>query len=119
MLLTLGDPIELELVDQSDVETVLNEGQTTAIYTLFSLLDPANTGKIDPELIKTLAADNASKAAVLLGELKAFMADKDGDGDVSFGEFLEQFRLNEDPGNAEDINGLTEELKTLLEAKEE
>ena len=64
-------------------------------------------------------ADNASKAAVLLGELNAFMADKDGDGHVSFGEFLEQFRLNEDPGDAEDINGLTEELKTLLEAKEE
>ena len=106
-------------MDQTDAETVLNEGQTTAIYTLFSLLAPANTGKVDFELIKSLVADNASKAAVLLDELNAFMADKDVDGDVSFGEFLEQFRLNEDPGDEEDINSLTEEIKIILKAREE
>ena len=54
---------------------------------------------------------------MLLGKLNALTVDKDGDGDVSFGEFLEQFRLNEDPGDAED--SLTEEFKILPDAKEE
>jgi len=111
-----GEPITLELVSLSDGETYLSDGQTTAIYRLFSVLDPANTGKIDPEL-KNLVAENTSKASVLLGELNAYMEDKDESGDVSFGEFLEQFRLHEDPGDAEDIDKLTEEFKELLKAK--
>jgi len=111
-----GEPITLELVSLSDGETYLSDGQTTAIYRLFSVLDLANTGKIDPEL-KNLVAENTSKASVLLGELNAYMEDKDESGDVSFGEFLEQFRLHEDPGDAEDIDKLTEEFKELLKAK--
>jgi len=113
-----GEPITLELVSLSDGETYLSDGQTTAIYRLFSVLDLANTGKIDPEL-KNLVAENTSKASVLLGELNAYMEDKDESGDVSFGEFLEQFRLHEDPGDAEDIDKLTEEFKELLKTKEE
>jgi len=113
-----GEPITMELVSLSDGETYLSDGQVTAIYRLFSVLDSANTGKIDPEL-KNLVAENTSKASVLLGELNAYMEDKDESGDVSFGEFLEQFRLHEDPGDAEDIDKLTEEFKELLKTKEE
>ena len=64
-------------------------------------------------LSKKLAADKRSKAAVLTGELEAFFNDKDCDGNVSFGEFFEQFRLHEDPGDAAEINKLTEEIQTL------
>ena len=111
-----GTPIKLELFSPNSAETHLSYGQVTAIYRLFSVLDLANTGKIDPEL-KNLVAENTSKASVLLGELNAYMEDKDESGDVSFGEFLEQFRLHEDPGDAEDIDKLTEEFKELLKAK--
>ena len=59
--------------------------------------------------------------AVLRNELKAFVdekKDKHGDGVVTFGEFLEAFRVHEDPGNTEDINKMTEEFKQLKAAQE-
>ena len=110
----MGEPIRLELVSQSDGETHLSEGQATAIYNLFRTLDTEGSGTLDAKyLSKKLAADKTSKAAVLMGELEAFFNDKDGDGNVSFGEFFEQFRLHEDPGDAAEINKLTEEIQTL------
>ena len=50
---------------------------------------------------------SALQEAVLRNELKAFVdekKDKHGDGVVTFGEFLEAFRVHEDPGNTEDIS---------------
>ena len=67
------------------------------------------TGLIPPET-SALMAKNHTKEAVLLTELKASI---DCDGKVSFGEFLEGFRVHEDPGNAEDINKLTEEFMLI------
>ena len=101
-----------------DGERQLTDSQTTAIFNLFSVLDPNATGYIPPES-SALIAENHTKEAVLLTELKAFMdekKDKDGDGKVSFAEFLEAFRVHEDPGNAEDINMLAEEFKLLKSA---
>ena len=100
------------LVGPSEGETDLSLSQTTAIYALFAVLDPENTGMI-PEGTQNLVVDSATKEAVLLNELKALIDDKNdinGDGKVSFGEFLEAFCVHEDPGNAEDINKLTEEF---------
>ena len=110
----MGKPITLELVSPSDGETHLSDGQTTAIYSLFRTLNTEGGGTLDAKyLSKKLAADKTSTTAVLMGELDAFINDKDGDGKVSFGEFLEQFRLHEDPGDAAEINKLTEEIQTL------
>ena len=101
------------MVRPSDGETHLSSSQTTAIYNLFAVLDPKNTGKIPPAT-KDLVVKSASREAVLLTELIAFIDEgKDGDGEVSFGEFLEAFRNHEDPGNTEDINKLTEEFKLI------
>ena len=77
-------------------ETHLSLSQTTAIYALFAVLDPENTGMI-PEGTQNLVVDSATKEAVLLNELKAFMDEKqdiNGDGEVSFGEFLETQRIS-------------------------
>ena len=71
------------------------------------------TGLIPPET-SALMAKNHTKEAVLLTELKASI---DCDGKVSFGEFLEAFRVHEDPGNAEEINMLAEEFKILKSAE--
>ena len=98
-----------------DRERVLTFSQTTAIYNLFAVLDPDNTGYIPPET-QNLVVDTATKEAVLLTELKAFIDEKkdtNGDGEVSFGEFLEAFRNQEDPGNTEDINKLTAEFNLI------
>ena len=98
-----------------DRERVLTFSQTTAIYNLFAVLDPDNTGYIPPET-QNLVVDTATKEAVLLTELKAFIDEKkdiNGDGELNFGEFLEAFCVHEDPGDAEDINKLTEEFKLL------
>jgi len=109
-----GKTNTLELVSPSDGETHLSYNQTTAIYNLFRELNKDGGGMLDAKyLSKKLEADKSSKAAVLLGELDAFIVDKDGDGKVSFGEFLEQFRMHEDPGNTEEIEQLTEEIKEL------
>ena len=43
-------------MSQSDAETNPSERQTAAIYTLLSLLGPANTGKVDFEPIKPQVA---------------------------------------------------------------
>ena len=110
-----GEPTQLMLVAPSDAETHLSFAQTSAIYKLFAVLDPDNTGTI-PEGTQNLVVDSATKEAVLLNELKAFIDDKNdinGDGKVSFGEFLEAFCVHEDPGNAEDINKLTEEFMLI------
>ena len=115
---TSGKEIKLKLVKPSDGTTHLSYEQTTAIYNLFKTLDPENTGKI-PEETKNMVVTSASPAAVLLNELKAYIDDKkdlDGDGAVSFGEFLEAFRTHEDPGNAEDINKLTKEFSLISKA---
>jgi len=109
----------LELVGHSDGETHLSDAQTSAIYNLFKVLDPDNTGAVKPDYIATLnTAAKDGKAAVLLDELKSYLDEKkDLDGDkanVSFGEFLEQFRNNEDPGNAKHIDELTAEVKKLI-----
>ena len=112
---TSGKLIKLKLVKPSDGTTHLSYAQTTAIFNLFVALDPNNTGKI-PEETKNLVVKSSSKATVLLNELKAYIDDKkdlDGDGEVSFGEFLEAFRTHEDPGNTEDINNLAEEFKLI------
>jgi len=116
-----GEEIELPLVGVSDGETHLSDAQTTAIYNLFSVLDPDNTGTIKPEFKKLVDENKAGKAAVLLDELKSYVDDKrdiDGNNEVSFGEFLEQFRGHENPGNTEHINDLTAELKIIVEKKE-
>ena len=50
-----------------------------------------------PEGTQNLVVDSATKEAVLLNELKAFMDEKqdiNGDGEVSFGEFLETQRIS-------------------------
>jgi len=110
-----GEPTMLMLVAPSDAETHLSFAQTSAIYKLFAVLDPDNTGTI-PEGTQNLVVDSATKEAVLLNELKAFIDDKNdinGDGKVSFGEFLEAFCVHEDPGSAEDINKLTEEFMLI------
>ena len=104
-----------------DRERVLTFSQTTAIYNLFAVLDPDNTGYIPPET-QNLVVDTATKEAVLLTELKAFIDEKkdiDGNGEVSFGEFLEAFRVHEDPGTTEHINELAEEFKLLKAAQED
>jgi len=104
-----------------DRERVLTFSQTTAIYNLFAVLDPDNTGYIPPET-QNLVVDTATKEAVLLTELKAFIDEKkdtNGDGEVSFGEFLEAFRVHEDPGTTEHINELAEEFKLLKAAQED
>ena len=122
-----GGETSLDLVSPSDGETHLSDAQTTAIYNLFSAFDPGNFGRIDPEY-KKLVDDyfipdkKGGNAAVLLNELKTYVDDKqdlDGNGEVSFGEFLEQFRVHEDPGDAEDINMLAEDLKIIIKAFEE
>ena len=84
------------LVGPSEGETHLSFSQTTAIYALFAVLDPENTGMI-PEGTQNLVVDSATKEAVLLNELKTFMDEKqdiNGDGEVSFGEFLETQRIS-------------------------
>ena len=91
-----GEPTMLMLVAPSDAETHLSFAQTSAIYKLFAVLDPDNTGTI-PEGTQNLVVDSATKEAVLLNELKAFMDEKqdiNGDGEVSFGEFLETQRIS-------------------------
>jgi len=113
-----GQPYMLEIASP-DRGRQLTQSQTTAIYNLFSVLDPNNTGYIPAET-SALVAENHTKEAVLLTELKAFIDEKrdiDGDGKVSFAEFMEAFRVHEDPGNAEDINMLAEEFKELKSAK--
>merc|ERR1719151_486746 len=101
----MGKPNTLELVSPRDGETHLSDRQTTAIE---------GGGMIDAKFLsKKLAADKSSKAAVLMGELDAFIKDKDDDGKVSFGEFLEQFRMHEDPGDAAEIEELSEEIADL------
>ena len=110
-----GQPYMVGLGFPGDRERVLTFSQTTAIYNLFAVLDPDNTGYIPPET-QNLVVDTATKAAVLLTELKAFIDEKketNGDGEVSFGEFLEAFRNQEDPGNTEDINKLTAEFNLI------
>ena len=110
-----GNATKLKLVKPSDGETHLSFSQTTAIYNLFAALDRENTGKI-PSETKDLVVKSASREAVLLTELKAFIDEKkdiNGDGEVSFGEFLEAFRNQEDPGNTEDINKLTAEFNLI------
>jgi hypothetical protein len=110
-----GQPYMVGLGSPGDRDRVLTFSQTTAIYNLFSVLDSKNTGYIPPE-IQNLVVDSATKEAVLLTELKAFIDEKkdiDGDGEVSFGEFLEAFRVHEDPGTTEHINELAEEFKLL------
>ena len=110
-----GQSTKLMLVTPSGAETHLSFSQTSAIYNLFAVLDPENTGMI-PEATQNLVVDSATKEAVLLNELKAFIDEKkdiNGDGELNFGEFLEAFCVHEDPGDAEDINKLTEEFKLL------
>jgi len=108
----------LELVGHSDGETHLSDAQTSAIYNLFTVLDPDNTGAVKHDYMRLKAAPKAGKAAVLLDELKSYLDEKkDLDGDkakVSFGELLEQFRNNEDPGNAKHIDELTAEVKIII-----
>ena len=111
----MGKPVTLEMVSPSDGETHLSDGQTTAIYNLFRTLNPKEDGTLDAKyLSKKLAADKGSTSAVLMGEVDAFIKDKDGDGKVTFGEFLEQFRMHEDPGDTDEINALTDEIKDLM-----
>ena len=111
----MGKPNTLELVSPRDGETHLSDRQTTAIYSLFRTINIEGGGMIDAKFLsKKLAADKSSKAAVLMGELDAFIKDKDGDGKVTFGEFLEQFRMHEDPGDTDEINELTDEIKDLM-----
>ena len=110
-----GQPYMVGLGFPGDRERVLTFSQTTAIYNLFAVLDPDNTGYIPPET-QNLVVDTATKEAALLTELKAFIDEKketNGDGEVSFGEFLEAFRNQEDPGNTEDINKLTAEFNLI------
>ena len=110
-----GQPYMVGLGSPYDREKVLTFSQTTAIYNLFAVLDPDDTGYIPPET-QNLVVDSATKEAVLLTELKAFIDEKkdiDGNGEVSFGEFLEAFRNQEDPGNTEDINKLTAEFNLI------
>ena len=80
------------------------------------MLDPDNTGTI-PEGTQNLVVDSATKEAVLLNQLKTFMDEKkdinNGDGKVSFSEFLEAFCVHKDRGNTEDINKLTEEFNLI------
>ena len=45
------------------------------------------------------------------------MEDTDDSGDVSFTEFLDQFRLHEVTPSTEEINKLAEEFKELLKEK--
>ena len=113
-----GNATKLKLVKPSDGETHLSFSQTTAIYNLFAALDPENTGKI-PSETKDLVVKSASREAVLLTELKAFIDEKketNGDGEVSFEEFLEAFRVHEDAGTTEHINKLAEAFKLLKAA---
>ena len=49
-----------------------------------------------------------------MSEVDAFNNDLDGDGQVTFGEFLEQFRMHEDAGDADEIDKLTEEINDLI-----
>merc|ERR1712037_884260 len=92
-----GEPNTLELVSPCDGETHLSHRQTTAIYRLFRTLNSKGFEKLETKyLSKKLAADKSSKAAVLMSEVDAFNNDLDGDGQVTFGEFLEQFRMHED-----------------------
>ena len=116
-----GEEITLALVGTGDGETHLSYAQTTAIYNLFSVLDPDNTGTINPDyknLVDKAAYKNkAGKAALLLQELRSYVDNKrdiDGNNEVSFGEFLEQFRNHENPGNTEHINELTVLLKIIV-----
>ena len=112
-----GEEITLALVGTGDGETHLSYAQTTAIYNLFSVLDPDNTGTIKPDYKDKVVENKAGKAAVLLQELRSYVDNKrdiDGNNEVSFGEFLEQFRNHENPGNTEHINQLTEELKIIV-----
>ena len=111
-----GEVIKLGLRSQNTCEKVLSDEQITAIYCLFAALDRGNTGKLDPN-IKSLVANPTDKTTELLMELDSVMADKDNSGDVSFAEFLEQFRLHEATPDTADINGLTEEFKEMLKEK--
>ena len=113
-----GEEITLALVGTGDGETHLSYAQTTAIYNLFSVLDPDNTGTIKPDYKKLVDENKAGKAAVLLLELRSYVDNKrdiDGNNEVSFGEFLEQFRNHENPGNTEHINELTVLLKIVVD----
>ena len=84
--------------------------QVTAIYRLFSALDRANTGKLNPDL-KSLVTNPTEGVAELLSEVEAFTADKDNSGEVNFAEFLEQFCIHEATPDSEDINMLIHEFK--------
>ena len=77
-----GEPTKLMLVSPSDAETHLSFAQTSAIYKLFAVLDPDNTGTI-PEGTQNLVVDSAKKEAVLLNELKTFSC--------KFGQYMAQF----------------------------
>ena len=77
-----GQSKKLMLVGPSEGETHLSFSQTTAIYALFAVLDPENTGMI-PEGTQNLVVDSATKEAVLLNELKTFSC--------KFGQYMAQF----------------------------
>jgi len=111
-----GEPIKLGLFGPNAYETVLSSEQYLAIYRLFAAMDSAGTGKLDPN-IKSLVANPSEEAAELLSEVDSFMEDTDNSGDVSFTEFLDQFRLHEATPSAEEINKLAEEFKELLKEK--
>ena len=71
-----GQSKKLMLVGPSEGETHLSFSQTTAIYALFTVLDPENTGMI-PEGTQNLVVDSATK------ELKTFRC--------KFGQYMAQF----------------------------
>lgn len=111
-----GEPIKLGLFGPNAYETVLSDEQILAIYRLFAAMDSAGTGKLDHNL-KSLVANPTEEAAELLNEVDSFMEDTDNSGDVSFTEFLNQFRLHECTPSTEEINKLAEEFKELLKEK--
>jgi len=112
-----GEPIKLGLFGPNAYEAVLSTEETLAIYRLFTAMDTAGTGKLDHESLKSLVVNPTEEAAELLNEIDSFMEDTDNSGDVSFVEFLEQFRLHEDTPSAEEIDKLADEFRELLKEK--
>jgi len=112
-----GEPIKLGLFGPNAYEAVLSSEETLAIYRLFAAMDTAGTGKLDHESLKSLVVNPTEEAAELLNEIDSFMEDTDNSGDVSFVEFLEQFRLHEDTPSAEEIDKLAAEFRELLKEK--
>jgi len=112
-----GEPIKLGLFGPNAYEAVLSSEETLAIYRLFAAMDTAGTGKLDHESLKSLVVNPTEEAAELLNEVDSFMEDTDNSGDVSFVEFLEQFRLHEDTPSAEEIDKLAAEFRELLKEK--